>query len=126
MSDTLTARNVEYEVEEMIPVSGSWNFTPPSVPHAVAFIGQGALRNAGVALWLAVSPMTAVVDPWLVERQRRASASAAIVVDGVRRRRITLTEALKLADEIMRRAEEGRIRAAEDEANRQFDLESFS
>lgn len=43
-------------------------------------------------------------------------ASTDIVVDGVRRRRITLTEALRLADEIMRRAEEGRITAAEQEA----------
>ena len=39
------------------------------------------------------------------------------------RRRISLREALLMADEIMRRAEEGRLKAAEDEANRQLELE---
>jgi hypothetical protein len=126
VNDTLSARNVEYEQEAFIPASGSWTFTPRPVPQAAAIIGQGALKTASVALWLAVSPLTAIADPWLGERQRRASASAAIALDSVRRRRITLAEALELADEIMRRAEEGRIRAAEAEARRLFDLESFS
>jgi hypothetical protein len=47
--------------------------------------------------------------------------TAEVVVDCVGRRPVTLSEALKLADEIMRTAEEGRIRAAEDEASRLFD-----
>ncbi len=40
------------------------------------------------------------------------------------RRRITLLEAVQIAEGIQRRAEEGRRRAVIDEANRQFELES--
>lgn len=126
MTDTRTARNVEYEQDAAIPASGLWTFTGRTVPPVTTMLSQGALRNAGVALWLAVSPFTAIADPWFSDRQRRASTTAGIAIEGVRRRRLTLSEALRLADEIMRNAEEGRIRAAESEAIRQFDLEIFS
>ena len=39
------------------------------------------------------------------------------------RRKISLLEAVQIAEGIQRRAEEGRRRAVIDEANRQFDLE---
>lgn len=124
MNDTLTVKKVAYDQEAIVAASGSSTSTPRSVAQLPDIIGNEVLGGASVAPWLTVSPVTAVPDPWLIEDQRRSSASAANVVDGVRRRPITLREALKLADEIMRKAEEGRIRAAEEEANRLFDLEN--
>jgi hypothetical protein len=37
-----------------------------------------------------------------------------------------MREALKMADDIMRRAEEGRLKASEEEAKRGFDWENFT
>jgi len=125
-TDTLSASNVVYETEAFIPATGAWVFTPRSVTQVLTIFGQGALRSASLALWLMVSPLTAIADPWLTEHHLRASTSAPVLYEGVRRRRITLGQALALADEIMRKAEEGRIRAAEEEVNRLFDLESIS
>jgi hypothetical protein len=45
---------------------------------------------------------------------------------GLRGRVVSRVEAVRIVDEIRRRAEEGRLAAAEDEARRQFDLETHA
>ncbi len=59
-------------------------------------------------------------------QQQRSLSTMSSTLQTSGRRRITLRQALELADGIMRRAEEGRMRAAEEEVKRGFDLESLT
>jgi len=124
VNDTRSAKNVEYEQLPMIPSSGSWNFSQQTLPQTRVVLGSEVLRNASVAFLFAVSSLTAITDPWFVDRHRRVPVSGHFNFASIRRRRITLAEALKLADEIMLRAEAGRTTAMVEEARRHFDMEN--
>jgi len=78
------------------------------------------------ALLLAMSSMSSAPDPWLSTQQQRSLLTMSGAFPTSSRRRITMREALKMADDIMRRAEEGRMKAAEEEAKRGFDWENLT
>jgi len=112
-------------------LSGSANWAFDNGVHTVFDPRTGSTNRtlfqfARVALLLAVTSMTAGPDPWSESRQQRSQLTMSTTFQTSRRRRVTLREALRLADEIMRRAEEGRMRVAEEEASRQFDLEGLT
>ena len=89
-------------------------------------VGRGAAQVARLALLLAISSVSSGLDPWFETQQQRSQLTMSSTFQTSSRRRITLRAALRLADEIMRRAEEGRLKAAVEEANRQFDLEDLT
>ena len=73
-------------------------------------------KIAGVALSLAASPLTAMPDPWLLERRRRDAAVTVSIYQEVIGRSISRSEALRIARQILERAERERLAIAESEA----------
>ncbi len=74
--------------------------------------------NSGVVLAIAVPPATAVADYWFWERWKRVAATASWISEGVIGRSISRSEALRIAGQIIERAERERIQLAEWEAER--------
>jgi hypothetical protein len=89
-------------------------------------------RRAPAVAWLGwvftvVSSPVPGPDPWVeVQRQRAQVTMASAFEPFSRRRRITLREARIIALEILYRAEEGRARAAQAEAERGINWEEAS
>lgn len=113
-------------------LSGSANWDFDNGTHPTVRPGIAAPRRTRSCQWLwfptrllAVNSMTAVPDPWYETQHQRFQLTMRSTLQTSSRRRILRREALRLADDIMRRAEEGRMKAAEEEAHRQFDLESL-
>ncbi|GMU34073.1 MAG: hypothetical protein AMXMBFR20_19450 [Planctomycetia bacterium] len=82
---------------------------------------QGLLRPIGMSLAFALSPLTSVADPWIVERRRQSQPTAFMLIESIGRRRITRAEALRLTMEILERAERERLWSADWEAARGAD-----
>lgn len=87
---------------------------------------QGFFRPIGIGLSFALSPLTSVADPWILERRRQSQPTAYVLIESAGRRRISLREARQLALQLMADIEAARLRAAEEEARRTFDLEGFA
>jgi hypothetical protein len=122
MDNSMTASDFEFHSDAPIAASGTWRFTPERARSPEWQVAP-MIRSAGMALFLAVSPFTCASDPWLADRRNRVSISANPVLL-VARRRITLREAVLLATKILVQAEQGRLRSAEIEADRTFDMEN--
>lgn len=86
----------------------------PEPPWMIWRFGQ----IAGMVLAIAASPATTVPDFWFFDRRRRDSSTAAWVIEGVIGRPISRAEALRIAREILERAERERIELAQWEAMR--------
>lgn len=109
--------------------SGNWAFdngTHAFLDPRVSPANRSLVHLARWAILLAVSSMSSAPDPWFSMQQQRSLSTMSSTLQTSGRRRITLRQALELADSIMRRAEEGRMRAAEEEVKRGFDLESLT
>jgi hypothetical protein len=124
VTSTANIRYVQPTGREALSGSANWAFD--NGVHVSRDSGTGrmtrALSQCAFAVLFTVSSMTSGPDPWSENRQQRSRHTMSALMQSSRRRRITLREALRLADEIMRRAEEGRTKAAIEEANRQSDL----
>lgn len=81
-------------------------------------------KVVGLAFLLAVSPVTAIIDPWLVERRRRDAVVTMSIYQEVLGRFISRAEALRIAREILDRAERERLVIAEYEAARGIQWEN--
>lgn len=81
---------------------------------------RGFLRPFGIGVVMALSPLTAVADPWVVEPRRQSQPTAFVLVH-TSRRRISRAEALRVAMEILRKAEQERLDLADWEAERGID-----
>lgn len=75
-------------------------------------------KVAGLAMFLAVSSVTAMPDPWLIERRRRDAVVTVSVYQEVLGRFISRAEALRIARQILEQAEQERLSIAEWEAAR--------
>ncbi|MDP3964632.1 MAG: hypothetical protein Q8Q20_03185 [bacterium] len=75
-------------------------------------------KVAGLAISLAVSPVTAIPDPWLLERKRRDAVVTVSIYQEVIGRFISRLEALRIARQILKQAERERLVIAEFEAVR--------
>lgn len=76
------------------------------------------VQVAGMLLAIAASPATAVSDYWFFERRRRDASTVAWALEGVIGRPISRVEALRIASQILERAERERLELAEWEAKR--------
>jgi hypothetical protein len=73
-------------------------------------------RVAAIALCLAVSPVTAMLDPWWLERKRRDAAVTVVSYQPVVGRYVSRSDALRIAREILAHAERQRLAVADFEA----------
>jgi len=75
-------------------------------------------KNIGIATFFALSPVTAIHDPWLIEKKRRDAVVTMSVYQEIIGRFVSRSEALKLARQILINAERERLAVAEFEAVR--------
>ncbi len=76
------------------------------------------VRVAGFVLSLAISPLTVIPDPWLMERKRRDAVVTASIYQETIGRFVSRREALRIARQILEQAERERLAVAEFEATR--------
>jgi hypothetical protein len=76
------------------------------------------VQVAGLFLAIAAPPATAVPDYWFFEKRRRDASSFAWILEEVIGRPISRAEALRIASQILERAERERLELAEWEAKR--------
>lgn len=76
------------------------------------------LAGVGLAFLLSFAPSTTMIDPWVMERKRRDAVVTMSIYNEVIGRTITRTEALRIASQILIRAEQERFAYAEIEAAR--------
>ncbi len=98
--------------------SGPWWADMSPRPSAARWPSRRRLRSVGLLLSITLSPLTAITDPWLDDRRRQTQATACVVIESIGHRRISRDEALRIARQILERAERERIEIAEWEANR--------
>ena len=91
------------------------NFAKPSKN---SFSLSRIAAATGLAVFLSFAPSTAVIDPWLMERRLRESAVTMSIYKEVIGRLVTRSEALRIANQILHRAEQERLAIAEHEAAR--------
>ncbi|MBM4349941.1 MAG: hypothetical protein FJ106_08655 [Deltaproteobacteria bacterium] len=75
-------------------------------------------KIAGILLPLAVSTITAIPDPWLIEKRRRDTVVTVSIFQEVIGHAISRSEALIIARQILEQAEHERLALAEFEAAR--------
>lgn len=108
-----------------VSASGAWSESFVKRPETPWMTGRFVLV-AGMLLAIAASPATAVPDYWFFERRRRDAATVAWILEDVVGRPISRMEALRIASQILERAERERIELAEWEARRgiQWEVEN--
>lgn len=97
--------------------SGSWEESEELLSAKTLSLARFA-KNLGIATILALSPVTAIHDPWLIEKRRRDAVVTMSVYQEIIGRFVSRSEALKLAHEIILNAEQERLAVAEFEAIR--------
>jgi len=97
--------------------SASWP-DAPSESRVIQKPPRSFLWPGVIGLIMAVTSITAVADPWSIEQRRQTQPTSFVLVQSVGRRRITRAEALRLAQEILARAERERLENADWEAAR--------
>jgi len=123
--------HIQYEegVHQETPVgSADWAFDDGT--RSVPGLRLGAIRRRPppLARWglvfTVISSLSPCPDPWLeAQKQRGQLTMASAFQPYTSRRRITLLEARKMALEILYRAEDGRVKAAQAEAERGINWE---
>ena len=125
----VTIRTEQHGGWEILSRSGNWGLDKDngirSVVDPRARLIKRTISELGITALLTISSTTAVPDPWHATQAHRAAFNKSATFHKPARRRITLHAALRLADEIMQRAEEGRLRAAEEETAKFLDLENL-
>ena len=112
MNSTSTVDLRDGGLPSRIPATGSWreNNDKPSELFRMA-------RVAGFVS-LAISPLTAIPDPWLMEKRRRDAVVSALIYQEAIGRLVSRSEALRIARQILEQAERERLIVAESEALR--------
>lgn len=116
-NDTATMDLRRGDPETDVSASGVWSKSYVKRPETLWKIG-GPGQIAGVILAIAASPATAVPDYWFWERQRLDASTAVRFPGYVIGKPISRMEALRIARQILERAERERIELAEWEAKR--------
>lgn len=123
MNSTYT---IDHSQKNQIPeilATGFWRETHTQWPGKFFNLPQIA-KVAGLAISLAVSPVTAISDPWLAERRRRDAVVTMSIYQETLGRFISRAEALRIAREILDQAERERLIFAEYEAARGIQWEN--
>lgn len=105
------------------PATGFWGENHERQPEKTFDLFRMA-KVAGLAVSLAVSPVTAITDPWLAERRRRDAVVTVSIYQEVLGRFISRPEALRIACQILEQAEQERLVFAEYEAARGIQWEN--
>ncbi|MCP9443511.1 MAG: hypothetical protein NNA20_13105 [Nitrospira sp.] len=105
------------------PSTGFWHESHAEQPVKFPDLRHIA-KVAGLALSLAVSPVTAIIDPWYGERRRRDAVVTMSIYKEVLGRFISRAEALRIARETLEQAERERLLFAEYEAARGIQWEN--
>ncbi|HLA80765.1 MAG TPA: hypothetical protein VJP78_03910 [Thermoleophilia bacterium] len=100
-----------------VSASGAWSESFVKRPETPWMTGR-LVHVAGMLLAIAVSPATAVPDYWFFERRRRDASTVAWILEEVIGRPISRAEALRIASQILERAERERMELADWEGNR--------
>lgn len=100
-----------------LSASGAWSESFDKRPESPWTIGQ-LVQVARIALAIAASPATAVPDYWFFERRRRDASTVAWIIENIVGRPISRADALRIASQILERAERERMELAEWEAKR--------
>lgn len=100
-----------------LSASGAWSESFAKRPESPWTIGQ-LVQVAGIVLAIAASPATAVPDYWFFERRRRDASTVAWIIENIVGRPISRADALRIASQILERAERERMELAEWEAKR--------
>lgn len=105
------------------PSTGLWRESHAKQP--AKFLDMPHIAKVvGLAFSLTVSPVTAITDPWLVERRRRDDVVTMSIYQKVLGRFVSRAEALRIAREILEQAERERLVIAEYEAARGIQWEN--
>lgn len=99
------------------PATGDWREGYEQQPEKGSELFRIA-KAAGFAVSLAVSSVTAIPDPWLLERKRRDAVVSVSIYQEVIGRFISRVEALRIARQILEKAERERFAIAEFDATR--------
>jgi hypothetical protein len=99
------------------PSTGSWR-EGHERHREKAFNFSRMAQIAGLALSLAVSSVTAMPDPWLLERRRRDAVVTVSIYQQFIGSFISRSEALRISRQILEQAERERLALAEYEAAR--------
>ena len=99
------------------PATGFWRESYERHPKK-AFDLFRMTRAAGLFFSLAASPVTAMPDPWLIERRQRDAVVTVSIYRELIARFVSRTEALRIAREILGQAERERLAFSEVEATR--------
>jgi len=108
-----------------ITASGSWSIRNIAEAQSARKSPHGFLRPLGLGLVLALSPLTSLADPWVSDRKRYTEPTTPVLVERLRRRRISLQKARQLALQLLEEMEAARFQVADDEARSSFDLEDI-
>lgn len=100
-----------------VPVTDLWREIYKHCPEKALDLFRWA-KVAGLASSLAISPVTAMSDPWLFERKRRDSVVTMSIYQEILGRFISRSEALRIARQILEQAEQEQLALAEIEAAR--------
>ena len=117
MNSQSTSDLFDQEQTLTVPATSLWTDSPEHQRQSVFGFVQMA-KTVGLFVSLAISPMTAINDPWFIERRRRDSAITVLMYHEIIGRFISRSEALRIASHILQQAEQERLSAAEFEAAR--------
>lgn len=116
----------DYSYKSQIPETNStdfWHHRHAQQPTKYFNLPHIA-KVVGLTISLMVSPITAITDPWLVERRKRDAVLTISIYQEVLGRFISRSEALQIAREILEKAERERLVFAEYEAARGIQWEN--
>ena len=99
------------------PATGFWRESHVHYPQQTFDLLRSA-KIAVLTISLAISPVTSILDPWLLERRRRDAVVTMSIYQEVLGRFISRSEALAIARQILEEAEVERLAFAEFEAVR--------
>lgn len=105
------------------PATGFWKDSDVQKPTKFFNLPHIA-KAAGFAVSLATSSVTAITDPWLIERLQRDAAVTMSIYQEALGHFISRAEALKIAREILEQAEHERFVIAKYEADRGIQWEN--
>lgn len=118
--NSASASNIEYDdYGQMLQTSATNAWTGNCLKqNGKSFDFYKKAKVAGFFFAFAISPLTAMVDPWLIERHRRDAAVTMSIYQDIIGRFISRKEALRLSVQILKNAEKERYQLIEFEAAR--------
>jgi hypothetical protein len=113
---TNTISSQDDQIESQFYTTVSWN--EHSVKRVEKIKRGPKSRILGLALYLATSVVTAIPDPWIIEKRKQNSTTTISIFQPFKGRMITFAEAIIIGQQILEEAERKRLEYAQIEAAR--------